>query len=133
MKNMEFTPRKEPVIYVVEPYGGSVRKHLPSLPLVYWDDAAVTRETESLSLCLSAMARPRTSRAMANVLLTRRWLSSCEPQLEKWEEATNLAIADYFGPDGQGEAKRTWTLYRARLDRTPHRVGSGAAHRRQDY
>ena len=40
---MKFSPRKEPVIYVVEPYGGSVRKHLPSLPLVYWDDAAVTR------------------------------------------------------------------------------------------
>ena len=32
-----------PVIYVVEPYGGSVRRHNPALPLVYWDDAAVTR------------------------------------------------------------------------------------------
>ena len=40
---MKFSPRKEPVIYVVEPYGGSVRRHMPTLPLVYADDAAVTR------------------------------------------------------------------------------------------
>ena len=40
---MSFQRRKEPVIYVVEPFGGSVRRHMPNLPLVYWDDAAVTR------------------------------------------------------------------------------------------
>lgn len=33
----------KPVIFVVEPFGGSIRWHNPSLPLIYWDDYAVTR------------------------------------------------------------------------------------------
>ncbi|KKO78748.1 4-amino-4-deoxychorismate lyase [Corynebacterium striatum] len=115
MKNMEFTPRKEPVIYVVEPYGGSVRKHLPSLPLVYWDDAAVTRGDgifESLLIRDGKAANlARHGQRFINSALA---LELPEPQLEKWEEATNLAIADYFGPDGQGEAKCTWTYTRGR-------------------
>lgn len=114
-ENMEFTPRKEPVIYVVEPYGGSVRKHLPSLPLVYWDDAAVTRGDgifESLLIRDGKAANlARHGQRFINSALA---LELPEPQLEKWEEATNLAIADYFGPDGQGEAKCTWTYTRGR-------------------
>ena len=93
MKNMEFTPRKEPVIYVVEPYGGSVRKHLPSLPLVYWDDAAVTRGDgifESLLIRDGKAANlARHGQRFINSALA---LELPEPQLEKWEEATNLAI-----------------------------------------
>lgn len=33
----------EPVIYLVEPFGGSVRRQNPNMPHVFWDDAAVTR------------------------------------------------------------------------------------------
>ena len=32
-----------PVICLVEPFGGSVRRQNPNMPHVFWDDAAVTR------------------------------------------------------------------------------------------
>lgn len=112
---MEFTPRKEPVIYVVEPYGGSVRKHLPSLPLIYWDDAAVTRGDgifESLLVRDGKVAN--LARHSARFVNSAQALELPEPQIEKWKEATELAIADYFGGDETGEAKCTWTYTRGR-------------------
>ena len=32
-----------PVIYLVEPFGGSVRRQNANTPHIFWDDAAVTR------------------------------------------------------------------------------------------
>ena len=33
----------KPVVVVVDTFGGPIRHHNPELPLIYWDDAAVTR------------------------------------------------------------------------------------------
>ncbi|KKO77113.1 4-amino-4-deoxychorismate lyase [Corynebacterium minutissimum] len=119
---MSLQRRKEPVIYVVEPFGGSVRRHMPNLPLVYWDDAAVTRGDgifESLLVRDGKAANlPRHAERFRH---SAQALNLPEPPMHKWEEATALAIADFYGPAGAGdtgesplEAKCTWTYTRGR-------------------
>ena len=119
---MSLQRRKEPVIYVVEPFGGSVRRHMPNLPLVYWDDAAVTRGDgifESLLVRDGKAANlPRHAERFRH---SAQALNLPEPPMHKWEEATALAIAEFYGPAGAGdtggsplEAKCTWTYTRGR-------------------
>lgn len=109
---MEFTPRKEPVIYVVEPFGGSIRKHSPSLPLIFVDDAAVTRGDGIFeSLLVREGKISNLQRHKARFAASARALDLPAPLLDKWEQATRMAVAD-FGD--VGEAKCTWTYTRGR-------------------
>ncbi|MDO5032453.1 aminodeoxychorismate lyase [Corynebacterium sp.] len=114
---MDFTRRKEPVIYVVEPYGGSVRRHMPSLPLVYWDDAAVTRGDGIFeSLLVRGGKVANLQRHAQRFVQSAKALDLPEPIMEKWEEATRLAVTEYCGEAGEDceEAKCTWTYTRGR-------------------
>ncbi|MCG7277091.1 aminodeoxychorismate lyase [Corynebacterium singulare] len=116
---MSLLPRKEPVIYVVEPFGGSVRRHMPSLPLVHWDDAAVTRGDGIFeSLLVRDGKAANFQRHAERFAQSARALDLPEPPMHKWEKATQLAITDFCGPvtDGQPvpEAKCTWTYTRGR-------------------
>ena len=117
---MSFQRRKEPVIYVVEPFGGSVRRHMPNLPLVYWDDAAVTRGDGIFeSLLVRNGKAANLERHAERFAQSARALDLPEPPLHKWREATELAIADFFAGseadgDAQAEAKCTWTYTRGR-------------------
>ncbi|WP_144792345.1 aminodeoxychorismate lyase [Corynebacterium singulare] len=116
---MSLLPRKEPVIYVVEPFGGSVRRHMPSLPLVHWDDAAVTRGDGIFeSLLVRDGKAANFQRHAERFAQSARALDLPEPPIHKWEKATQLAITDFCGPvtDGQPvpEAKCTWTYTRGR-------------------
>ena len=109
---MKFSPRKEPVIYVVEPFGGSVRRHMPTLPLVYADDAAVTRGDGIFeSLLVRGGKAANLQRHAQRFCDSARTMNLPEPPMEKWEEATRLAIADFCG-DETGDAKCTWTYTR---------------------
>ena len=111
---MKFSPRKEPVIYVVEPFGGSVRRHMPTLPLVYADDAAVTRGDGIFeSLLVRGGKAANLQRHAQRFCDSARTMNLPEPPMEKWEEATRLAIADFCG-DETGDAKCTWTYTRGR-------------------
>jgi len=111
---MKFSPRKEPVIYVVEPYGGSVRKHMPTLPLVYADDAAVTRGDGIFeSLLVRRGKAANLQRHAQRFCDSARTMNLPEPPMDKWEEATRLAIADFCGED-TSDAKCTWTYTRGR-------------------
>lgn len=111
---MKFSPRKEPVIYVVEPFGGSVRRHMPALPLVYADDAAVTRGDGIFeSLLVRGGRAANLQRHAQRFCDSARTMNLPEPPMDKWEEATRLAIADFCG-DEQGDAKCTWTYTRGR-------------------
>ena len=111
---MKFSPRKEPVIYVVEPFGGSVRRHMPTLPLVYADDAAVTRGDGIFeSLLVRGGKAANLQRHAQRFCDSARTMNLPEPPIEKWEEATRLAIADFCG-DETGDAKCTWTYTRGR-------------------
>ncbi|WP_408929546.1 aminodeoxychorismate lyase [Corynebacterium axilliensis] len=117
---MSFQRKKEPVIYVVEPFGGSVRRHMPNLPLVYWDDAAVTRGDGIFeSLLVRNGKAANLERHAERFAQSARALELPEPPLHKWREATELAIADFFAGsaadrDAQAEAKCTWTYTRGR-------------------
>lgn len=119
---MSLQRRKEPVIYVVEPFGGSVRRHMPNLPLVYWDDAAVTRGDGIFeSLLVRDGKAANLHRHAERFRHSAQALNLPEPPMHKWEEATALAIADFYGPAGAGdtgesplEAKCTWTYTRGR-------------------
>ena len=101
----------KPVIFVVEPFGGSIRWHNPSLPLVYWDDFAVTRGDGIFESILI-----RNGKAANLERHTQRFKSSAEalnlsePILESWLNATQAAIEEF----GDGEGKCTWTLSRGR-------------------
>ena len=111
---MKFSPRKEPVIYVVEPFGGSVRRHMSTLPLVYADDAAVTRGDGIFeSLLVRGGKAANLQRHAQRFCDSARTLNLPEPPMEKWEEATRLAIADFCGEE-TGDAKCTWTYTRGR-------------------
>lgn len=111
---MKFSPRKEPVIYVVEPFGGSVRRHMPTLPLVYADDAAVTRGDGIFeSLLVRGGKAANLQRHAQRFCDSARTMNLPEPPMEKWEEATRLAIADFCGEE-TGDAKCTWTYTRGR-------------------
>lgn len=115
MKNMDVQPAKEPVIYVVEPYGGSVRKHMPTLPLIYWDDGGVTRGDGVFeSLLVRGGKAANLERHGKRFRDSAKAMDLPEPPLEKWEEATRLAIADFCRGDDDVEAKCTWTYTRGR-------------------
>lgn len=119
---MSLQRRKEPVIYVVEPFGGSVRRHMPNLPLVYWDDAAVTRGDGIFeSLLVRGGKAANFHRHAERFRHSASALDLPEPPIDKWKEATELAITDYCGPAaGESEeglareAKCTWTYTRGR-------------------
>lgn len=102
---------KQPVIYIVEPYGGSARWHNPNLPMVFFDDAVVTRGDGVFESLLVRDGHPvNLQRHFERFSNSAEVMDLAAPSFEKWEEATSLAIAEY----GDGEAKCTWTYTRGR-------------------
>ena len=102
-----------PVIVIVEPFGGSRRQHNPHLPMLFVDDAAVTRGDGIFETILVRQGRPR------NVdLHWERFVQSAElvglptPQRELWEQATVEAIGAVQGD--VDEAVCTWTYSHGR-------------------
>ena len=95
---------------------------MPNLPLVYWDDAAVTRGDGIFeSLLVRDGKAANLHRHAERFRHSAQALNLPEPPMHKWEEATALAIADFYGPAGAGdtgesplEAKCTWTYTRGR-------------------
>lgn len=103
--------RPDPIVYVIEPYGGSPRRHNPSLPHVYYDDAAATRgdgvfetllirggEVSNLDRHLERFARSAKEYGLPDV------------DKRQWAEVTRQAAEEW----GEGEARCTWTLSRGR-------------------
>lgn len=107
--------KPSPVILIVEPYGGSIRQQNPNLPMVFWDDAAVTRgdgifETLLIRDGRACNVRRHGERFTASAAL----LGLPEPILEDWEKATQMGIESWYEQPGAGEASCTWTLSRGR-------------------
>ena len=109
---MESSPSPaSPVIFVVEPFGGSVRWHNPNLPLVHFDDLALTRgEGVFESLLVRDGKAINFSRHSQRFVDSAKVLGMPAPRLDCWERATEMAIAEY----GPQEAKCTWTYSRGR-------------------
>lgn len=101
----------KPVIFVVEPFGGSIRWHNPSLPLIYWDDYAVTRGDGIFESILIRYGQAANIERHAQRFRTSaEALELPEPIIESWISATNAAIEEF----GDGEGKCTWTYSRGR-------------------
>lgn len=107
----------QPVIYIVEPFGGSVRRHNPNLPHVFWDDAAVTRGDGVFESLLVRDGKVANLAAHAERFArSAQLLDLPEVSGEDWERATREAMADYARERGGEpfEAKCTWTYTRGR-------------------
>lgn len=107
-------PVPEPIIIAVEPFGGSIRDHRAQLPLVFWDDALVTRGDgvfETLLITGGKVANfdRHAQRFKASALL----LDLPEPCMDYWLSATKVAV-DKWSRVSDADAKCTWTYTRGR-------------------
>ncbi|MCQ4621634.1 aminodeoxychorismate lyase [Corynebacterium sp. CCUG 71335] len=110
---------QQPVIYLVEPFGGSLRRQNANLPHVYWDDAAVTRGDGCFETILIRHGEPVNLAAHV-----QRFQSSAQllglpaPEAATWEKATAEAVGDFVRESGldaaEVEAKCQWTYTRGR-------------------
>lgn len=101
-----------PVIVTVEPFGGSTRLHSPNLPLVYWDDAAVTRGDAVIeTLLIHHKIACNFTRHIERLHKSAQLLGIHTPDAATWQRATEEAI-DAWGSDD--DASCTWTLSRGR-------------------
>ena len=110
----------EPVIYLVEPFGGSIRRQNPNTPHVFWDDAAVTRGDGVFESVLIRNGKPKNlARHLERFQRSAQALDLPATDKEIWLKATEEAVADYVrerggNPKETPEAKCVWTLSRGR-------------------
>ncbi|AZA12822.1 aminodeoxychorismate lyase [Corynebacterium choanae] len=110
---MPFSTPK-PVIVIVDPLGGSARAHNPTMPHIFFDDAAVTRGDAVFETLLVSAGKPVGLSAHL-----QRFSNSCvalglpNPQQEQWITATEIAVAQ-FNQQATTDARCTWTLSRGR-------------------
>lgn len=107
------------VIYLVEPFGGSLRRQNANLPHVYWDDAAVTRGDGCFETILVTAGTPTNLDAhLKRFANSARLLDLPEPPAQAWRNATEMAVADFVRESGleaaDVEAKCQWTYTRGR-------------------
>jgi len=107
------------VIYLVEPFGGSMRRQNANLPHVYWDDAAVTRGDGCFETILVTGGKPTHLKAhFARFNNSAKLLDLPAPNWETWQRGTEQAVADFIRESGLDaedvEAKCQWTYTRGR-------------------
>lgn len=109
------TRRPDPIIYIIEPFGGSARSQNPNLPHIYFDDAAVTRGDGIFESTLI-----RGGKAVNLDRHLDRFAHSAEEtglvavDKRQWKAATERAAAEWEQVNEGWEAKCTWTLSRGR-------------------
>ncbi|MCQ4608716.1 MULTISPECIES: aminodeoxychorismate lyase [Corynebacterium] len=108
-----------PVIYLVEPFGGSIRRQNASMPHVFWDDAAVTRGDGIFETILIRKGVPANLEAhIERFRRSARTLDLPDPGVDHWVKATNEAVADYVRERGsepeEVDARCVWTMTRGR-------------------
>jgi len=107
------------VIYLVEPFGGPIRRQNPHTPHVYWDDAAVTRGDGIFETVLVRGGEPKNlQQHVERFQRSAKALDLPEPDGQYWVNATREAIGDYCrerqAEPEQIEARCVWTLTRGR-------------------
>lgn len=108
-----------PVIYLVEPFGGSIRRQNAQTPHVFWDDAAVTRGDGIFETILVRGGAPRNvEKHLQRFRRSAETMGLPDPGRDHWVKATEEAIADYVRERGADpadvEAKCVWTMTRGR-------------------
>ena len=108
-------PEPTPVIMIVEPYGGSIRQQNPNLPMVFWDDAAVTRGDGIFETILIREGRAcNLDRHSERFKASAALLGLPAPVMDSWVKATQMAIDSWYEHPAAGDASCTWTLSRGR-------------------
>lgn len=104
-----------PVIYILEPFGGSARRHNPALPHVYFDDAAVTRGDGVFETLLVRRGRAvKVGRHLERFARSARAMGLPDVDTRQWETATADAAAEWEALYGDREARCTWTYSHGR-------------------
>ncbi|PFG28068.1 aminodeoxychorismate lyase [Corynebacterium renale] len=111
----------DPVIIIVEPFGGSTRQHNPNLPFIFGDDAAVTRGDGIFETLLVAGGHVANfDRHFARFTSSAKRLGLPAPQLESWKKASAEAVEAWqatfpgMSPGDVPPAKCVWTYSRGR-------------------
>lgn len=117
-----------PVVYTLDVRAGTFRRHDPAQPVVFWDDAAVTRgEAVFESVLVRAGRAANLQRHLDRLQRSAQRLELPVPERELWARATAAAVSDWqqrlaeLGEltgvlaDASGvDAKCTWTYSRGR-------------------
>lgn len=107
-----------PLIYILEPFGGSTRAHSPALPMLFWDDAAVTRGDGVFETIRIIDGAPiNLERHLDRFVRSATILGLPSPSREHWATATREAATEWAEQHGEGEAACTWTMTRGRASR----------------
>lgn len=102
----------EPVIYILEPYGGSARRHNGALPHVFYDDLTLTRGDGVFETLLVHHSRPCNLRRHVERFaysVEQAGLPPIDPQ--QWIDTATVAAAEL---DEETTARMTWTYGRGR-------------------
>lgn len=122
-----------PVVYTLDVGAGTFRRHDPAQPVVFWDDAAVTRgEAVFESVLVRAGRVANLQRHLDRLQRSAQRLELPVPERELWARATMAAVTDWQqhlaeagqragaladagGVDASDlDAKCTWTYSRGR-------------------
>lgn len=104
-----------PVIYTVDVRTGTFRRHDPAQPVVFWDDAAVTRgEAVFESLLVRNGRAANLQRHLDRLQRSAQRMDLPAPDRAVWQQVTAAAVADWQEQSGGREGKCTWTYSRGR-------------------
>lgn len=104
-----------PVIYTVDVRAGTFRRHDPAQPVVFWDDAAVTRgEAVFESLLVRNGRAANLQRHLDRLQRSAQRMDLPAPDRAVWQQVTAAAVADWQEQSAGREGKCTWTYSRGR-------------------
>lgn len=104
-----------PVIYTMDVRAGTFRRHDPAQPVVFWDDAAVTRgEAVFESLLVRNGRAANLQRHLDRLQRSAQRMDLSAPDRAVWQQVTAAAVADWQEQSGGREGKCTWTYSRGR-------------------
>lgn len=104
-----------PVIYTVDVRAGTFRRHDPAQPVVFWDDAAVTRgEAVFESLLVRNGRAANLQRHLDRLQRSAQRMDLPAPNRVVWQQVTAAAVVDWQEQSGDREGKCTWTYSRGR-------------------
>ncbi|MGC3908017.1 aminodeoxychorismate lyase [Corynebacterium propinquum] len=85
-----------PVVYTLDTGAGTFRRHDPAQPVVFWDDAAVTRgEAVFESVLVRAGRAANLQRHLDRLQRSAQRLELPVPERELWARATKAAVTDW--------------------------------------
>lgn len=103
------------MIHILEPFGGSSRRHNAVLPHLYFDDAAVTRGDGVFETLLVRDGRAvKVDRHLERFAASARAMGLPDVDTRQWEQVTAEAATEWAEANGGTEARCTWTLSHGR-------------------